>query len=77
MVLSKSSKQNVKEKQMKLQFNKEKQNTQGVQFRIDPITNQNLTALRNYYSEQAGRRVTTGEICKQLINLHAEELNNE
>jgi hypothetical protein len=34
MVLSKSSKQNVKEKQMKLQFNKEKQNTQGVQFRI-------------------------------------------
>ena len=62
---------------MKLQFNKEKQNTQGVQFRIDPITSQNLTALRNYYSEQAGRRVTTGEICKQLINIHAKELKNE
>ena len=44
---------------MKLEFKKEKQNTQGVQFRIDPITSQNLTALRNYYSEQAGRRVTT------------------
>ena len=77
MVLQAHSRQNVQEKQMKLQFNKEKQNTQGVQFRIDPITSQNLTALRNYYSEQAGRRVTTGEICKQLINLHAEELNNE
>ena len=59
---------------MELKFNKEKQNTQGVQFRIDPITNQNLTAIRNYYSEQASRRVTTGEICKQLINRHAEEL---
>lgn len=62
---------------MKLQFNKEKQNTQGVQFRIDPVTNQNLTGLRNYYSEQAGRRVTTGEICKQLINIHAEELKDD
>tara|TARA_X000001388_G_C2153357_1_gene93294 strand:- start:142 stop:330 length:189 start_codon:yes stop_codon:yes gene_type:complete len=61
---------------MKLEFKKEKQNTQGVQFRIDPITSQNLTALRNYYSEQAGRRVTTGEICKQLINLQAEEIKN-
>ena len=59
---------------MELKFNKEKQNTQGVQFRIDPITNQNLTSIRNYYSEKAGRRVTTGEICKQLINRHAEEL---
>ena len=77
MVFTKNCQQDVKEKEMKLQFNKEKQNTQGVQFRIDPVTNQNLTAIRNYYSEQAGRRVTTGEICKQLINLHAEELNNE
>tara|TARA_R100001369_G_scaffold39425_3_gene65510 strand:+ start:519 stop:707 length:189 start_codon:yes stop_codon:yes gene_type:complete len=62
---------------MKLLFNKEKQNTQGVQFRIDPVTNQNLTTLRNYYSEQAGRKVTTGEICKQLINIHAEELKDD
>jgi|TARA_R100001460_G_scaffold10278_7_gene24319 hypothetical protein len=62
---------------MELRFNKEKQNTQGVQFRIDPITSQNLTALRNYYTEQAGRRVTTGEICKQLINLHAQEIKNK
>ena len=62
---------------MKLQFNKEKQNTQGVQFRIDPITNQNLTALRNYYSEKAGRRVTTGEIFKQLINNHFKDIQME
>ena len=62
---------------MKLEFEKEKQNTQGIQFRIDPITNQNLTAIRNYYSKQSGRRVTTGEICKQLINLHAKELKND
>jgi len=62
---------------MELRFNKEKQNTQGVQFRIDPITSQNLTALRNYYTEKAGRRVTTGEICKQLINLHAQEIKNK
>ena len=77
MVFTKNCQQDVKEKEMKLQFNKEKQNTQGVQFRIDPVTNQNLTAIRNYYSEQAGRRVTTGEICKQLINLHAEELKDD
>ena len=77
MVFTKNCQQDVKEKQMKLQFNKEKQNTQGVQFRIDPVTNQNLTAIRNYYSEQAGRRVTTGEICKQLINIHAEELKDD
>ena len=60
----------------KLSFNKKKENTQGVQFRIDPMTSQNLTLIRNYYSEEAGRRVTTGEICKQLINLHAEELRS-
>ena len=61
---------------MKLIFEKKKQNTQGIQFRIDPITNQNLTALRNYYSEQAGRRVTTGEIFKKLINHHSKEIDN-
>tara|TARA_R110002020_G_scaffold448053_1_gene660715 strand:- start:601 stop:801 length:201 start_codon:yes stop_codon:yes gene_type:complete len=62
---------------MKLSFEKKKQNTQGVQFRIDPITNQNLTALRNYYSEKAGRRVTTGEIFKQLINNHSKDIQME
>ena len=61
---------------MRLQFSREKQNTQGIQFRIDPFTNQNLTTLRKYYSKQAGRKVTTGEICKQLINLQAEEIKN-
>tara|TARA_Y100001937_G_scaffold20815_1_gene29117 strand:+ start:2085 stop:2285 length:201 start_codon:yes stop_codon:yes gene_type:complete len=59
---------------MELKFEKKKQNTKGVQFRIDPITNQNLTALRNYYSEKAGRRVTTGEIFKQLINNHSYDI---
>ena len=77
MVFPKNGRQAIQEQKMKLQFNKEKQNTQGVQFRIDPITNQNLTVIRNFYSEQAGRRVTTGEICKQLINLHVEELKDE
>lgn len=62
---------------MKLSFEKKKQNTQGVQFRIDPITNQNLTALRNYYSEKEGRRVTTGEIFKQLINNHSKDIQME
>ena len=62
---------------MKLQFNKEKKNTQGVQFRIDPITSQNLTVLRNYYSNQAGRRVTTGEIVKKLINIHYKEIQGD
>tara|TARA_R100000734_G_C3297093_1_gene88139 strand:+ start:461 stop:661 length:201 start_codon:yes stop_codon:yes gene_type:complete len=59
---------------MELKFEKKKQNTKGVQFRIDPITNQNLTVLRNYYSEKAGRRVTTGEIFKQLINNHSYDI---
>ena len=67
---------NMKNLMNKLSFNKKKENTQGVQFRIDPMTSQNLTLIRNYYSEEAGRRVTTGEICKQLINLHAEELRS-
>ena len=59
---------------MKLEFKKAKQNTQGVQFRIDPKTNQNLTALRNYYSAEAGRKVTTGEILKKLINQHSKDV---
>lgn len=65
---------NMKNLMNKLSFNKKKENTQGVQFRIDPKTNQNLTALRNYYSEEAGRKVTTGEICKKLINQHFKDV---
>ncbi len=65
---------NMKNLMNKLSFNKKKQNTQGVQFRIDPKTNQNLTVLRNYYSAETGRKITTGEICKKLINQHIENL---
>jgi len=54
---------------MKLKFVSGK-NTQLVTFRVDPKTNKNLTALRKLYSSEARRRVTSGEIVKQLINLH-------
>lgn len=57
-----------------LNFDPIKQNTKNVAFRVDPVTSQNLTALRNHYSEKAGRRVTTGEIIKQLINKHIQVL---
>tara|TARA_R100001086_G_scaffold249637_1_gene190071 strand:+ start:1021 stop:1203 length:183 start_codon:yes stop_codon:yes gene_type:complete len=59
---------------MKLDFDKKKKNTKGVQFRVDPNTSQNLNYLRTYYSKQAGRRVTTGEIIKKLINNHHAEI---
>ena len=58
---------------MKLKFDCGK-NTQLVTFKVDPTTNSNLTALRNLYSKEARRRVTTGEIVKKLINLHHEEI---
>ena len=57
----------------KLKFNGSK-NTQVVSFKVDPQTNQNLTALRNIYSKETKRRVTTGEIIKQLINIHYGEI---
>ena len=55
---------------MKLNFKAAKQNTRLVTFKVDPITSKNLTSLRTLYSKEAKRRVTTGEIVKQLINLH-------
>ena len=61
---------------MKLKFDSGK-NTQLVTFKVDPTTNSNLTALRNLYSKEARRRVTTGEIVKKLINLHYEEVLGE
>ena len=61
---------------MKLKFDSGK-NTQLVTFRVDPITINNLTALRNLYSKEARRRVTTGEILKKLINLHHKEILGE
>ena len=61
---------------MKLKFDSGK-NTQLVTFKVDPTTNSNLTALRNMYSKEAKRRVTTGEIVKKLINLHHEEILGE
>jgi hypothetical protein len=57
----------------KLKFDGSK-NTQVVSFKVDPQTNQNLTALRNIYSKETKRRVTTGEIIKQLINIHYGEI---
>tara|TARA_R110001583_G_scaffold10763_3_gene49502 strand:- start:605 stop:820 length:216 start_codon:yes stop_codon:yes gene_type:complete len=54
----------------KLNFKKAKQNTKLVTFKVDPSTSKNLTSLRTLYSDEAKRRVTTGEIVKQLINLH-------
>jgi|TARA_R110000803_G_C11799647_1_gene299225 predicted DNA-binding protein len=56
---------------MKLQFKKNKPNTQTVQFRIDPATHQKLTALRNFHG------VRTGELLKEMINIHYDEMVNE
>ena len=58
----------------KLNFNAAKQNTKLVTFKVDPTTSKNLTSLRTLYSEEAKRRVTTGEIVKQLINLHYADI---
>ena len=49
-------------------------NTQVVSFKVDPQTNQNLTALRNLYTKETKRKVTTGEIVKKLINIHYEQI---
>ena len=49
-------------------------NTQVVSFKVDPITNRKLTALRNLYSKETKRKITTGEIVKKLIALHYEEV---
>tara|TARA_A100001515_G_scaffold49052_1_gene38780 strand:+ start:2290 stop:2466 length:177 start_codon:yes stop_codon:yes gene_type:complete len=46
---------------MKLEFDVKKKNTTGVQFRIDPDTKKQLTALKKYYG------VGTGELIKQMI----------
>ena len=58
----------------KLSFNKKKENTKSIVFKVDPITSQNLVALRNMYSKETNRRVTTGEILKKLINQHSKDV---
>ncbi len=58
---------------MKLKFESGK-NTKLVSFKVDPQTSKNLNAIRSVYTKEAKRRVTTGEIVKQLINLHHDEL---
>lgn len=58
----------------KLSFNKKKENTKSVVFKVDPITSKNLVALRNMYSKETNRRVTTGEILKKLINQHSKDV---
>jgi hypothetical protein len=63
----------------KLNF-KKGTNTKLVSFKVDPQTSQNLTALRNLYRKEANRRITTGQIVKQLINIHYDKIigeNNE
>jgi len=57
----------------KLKFDGGK-NTKVVSFKVDPVTSKKLTDLRNLYSKEAKRRVTTGEIVKQLIALHHGEI---
>jgi len=57
----------------KLKFDGGK-NTKVVSFKVDPVTSKKLTDLRNLYSKEAKRRVTTGEIVKQLIALHHGEV---
>lgn len=59
-----------------LDFKIAKNNTQPVAFRIDPDTSKELTYLRKVYSKRAGRRVTTGEICKKLIRKHFQEIHD-
>lgn len=49
-------------------------NTKVVSFKVDPLTSKKLTDLRNLYSKEAKRKVTTGEIVKQLIALHHGEV---
>ena len=49
-------------------------NTQLISFKVDLQTSKKLTDLRNLYSKEAKRRVTTGEIVKQLIALHHGEV---
>tara|TARA_R110002020_G_scaffold103431_1_gene242236 strand:+ start:277 stop:483 length:207 start_codon:yes stop_codon:yes gene_type:complete len=60
----------------KLKFSGAK-NTQVVSFKVDPQTNQNLTALRNLYTKETKRKVTTGEIVKKLINIHYKEIQGD
>lgn len=57
----------------KLKFDGGK-NTKVVSFKVDPVISKKLTDLRNFYSKEAKRRVTTGEIVKQLIALHHGEI---
>ena len=59
-----------------LDFEGKKDNTRVVQFRVDPDTSRQLTFLRRVYSNRAGRRVTTGEICKKLITHHWEHVKD-
>ena len=56
---------------MKLAFQNKKPNTATVQFRIDPLTKQKLTALRNYYG------VRTGELIKEMISSDQKEAEKE
>ena len=48
----------------------------SLSFKLDSQTSKNLLLIKNYYSEdsEVSKRVTNGEIIKQLINCHHEEI---
>ena len=48
----------------------------SLSFKVDLQTSKNLFLIKNYYSEDSkvSKRVTNGEIIKQLINCHHEEI---
>mgnify|MGYP003328050594 CR=1 FL=1 len=56
---------------MKLNIQVNKPNTQTVQFRIDPDTNQMLTKLRKHYG------VSNGILIKEMIKQSYAEIYNE
>tara|TARA_A100001015_G_C14686557_1_gene592791 strand:+ start:435 stop:668 length:234 start_codon:yes stop_codon:yes gene_type:complete len=49
----------------------------SLSFKVDSQTSKNLLLIKNYYSKDSkiSRRVTNGEIIKQLINCHHEEIS--
>ena len=49
----------------------------SLSIKLDSQTSKNLLFIKNYYSEDSkvSKRVTNGEIIKQLINCHHEEIS--
>ena len=68
---------------MKLQFKEKetklKQKRLRFDFRLDLVTHKNLDRIYNYYVKESKGlcKVSKSSIIKQLINLHAEELQQD